>query len=161
MQTRKRRIYDVTNVLEGVGLIQKTGTNNVKWVPPDEASALSTRRFRQIHQQRLDKLDALKKQMEDTVAQLTGCMHQLTTQPEAQQMLYVTQRDIVNLESLQGCASVPCACMQTLRAIVCPRQRAGATEFNVQSQGAHHDLLRACLSAGSSCWQSKRQQIAC
>lgn len=27
----KRRIYDITNVLEGVGLIEKQSKNNVKW----------------------------------------------------------------------------------------------------------------------------------
>lgn len=28
---QKRRIYDITNVLEGVGLIEKTSKNTVKW----------------------------------------------------------------------------------------------------------------------------------
>lgn len=27
----KRRIYDITNVLEGVGLIEKTGKNSIAW----------------------------------------------------------------------------------------------------------------------------------
>ena len=29
---QKRRIYDITNVLEGIGLIQKEGKNHVAWV---------------------------------------------------------------------------------------------------------------------------------
>ena len=28
---QKRRIYDITNVLEGVGLLEKTSKNNIKW----------------------------------------------------------------------------------------------------------------------------------
>ena len=60
LQTRKRRIYDVTNVLEGVGLIQKVGTNTVQWVPPAENSAFSTARFRQIHAARMDELRQLQ-----------------------------------------------------------------------------------------------------
>lgn len=28
---QKRRIYDITNVLEGVGLIKKSAKNNVQW----------------------------------------------------------------------------------------------------------------------------------
>ena len=28
---QKRRIYDITNVLEGIGLIEKTSKNTVKW----------------------------------------------------------------------------------------------------------------------------------
>lgn len=28
---RKRRIYDITNVLEGIGLIRKESKNNMQW----------------------------------------------------------------------------------------------------------------------------------
>lgn len=28
---QKRRIYDITNVLEGIGLIEKTVKNRIKW----------------------------------------------------------------------------------------------------------------------------------
>uniref|UniRef100_H3G7T6 E2F/DP family winged-helix DNA-binding domain-containing protein n=1 Tax=Phytophthora ramorum TaxID=164328 RepID=H3G7T6_PHYRM len=28
---QKRRIYDITNVLEGIGLIEKTSKNNIHW----------------------------------------------------------------------------------------------------------------------------------
>ena len=31
LMVQKRRIYDITNVLEGVGLIQKSLKNRVKW----------------------------------------------------------------------------------------------------------------------------------
>ena len=31
LEVQKRRIYDITNVLEGVGLIEKNSKNNVRW----------------------------------------------------------------------------------------------------------------------------------
>lgn len=31
LSVQKRRIYDITNVLEGIGLIEKQGKNHVKW----------------------------------------------------------------------------------------------------------------------------------
>lgn len=31
LQVPKRRIYDITNVLEGIGLIEKKGKNQVVW----------------------------------------------------------------------------------------------------------------------------------
>ncbi|XP_027194447.2 uncharacterized protein LOC113789148 [Dermatophagoides pteronyssinus] len=31
LQVQKRRIYDITNVLEGVGLLHKTSKNNIQW----------------------------------------------------------------------------------------------------------------------------------
>jgi len=31
LDVQKRRIYDITNVLEGIGMIEKKGKNNVRW----------------------------------------------------------------------------------------------------------------------------------
>ena len=31
LQVQKRRIYDITNVLEGVGLISKASKNHIRW----------------------------------------------------------------------------------------------------------------------------------
>ncbi|CAN0534514.1 unnamed protein product, partial [Laminaria digitata] len=31
LEVQKRRIYDITNVLEGIGLIHKTSKNNIQW----------------------------------------------------------------------------------------------------------------------------------
>jgi transcription factor E2F3 len=31
LQVQKRRIYDITNVLEGIGLIEKKSKNNIQW----------------------------------------------------------------------------------------------------------------------------------
>jgi len=31
LEVQKRRIYDITNVLEGIGLIDKSVKNQIKW----------------------------------------------------------------------------------------------------------------------------------
>lgn len=31
LSVQKRRIYDITNILEGIGLVEKTARNHIKW----------------------------------------------------------------------------------------------------------------------------------
>ena len=38
LQVQKRRIYDITNVLEGIGLIEKKSKNNIQWKALSSAS---------------------------------------------------------------------------------------------------------------------------
>lgn len=37
LHVQKRRIYDITNVLEGIGLIGKCGKNNVRFTAPQHS----------------------------------------------------------------------------------------------------------------------------
>ena len=32
LRVQKRRIYDITNVLEGIGYVEKTQKNTIKWI---------------------------------------------------------------------------------------------------------------------------------
>lgn len=32
LKVQKRRIYDITNVLEGIGYVEKTQKNTIKWM---------------------------------------------------------------------------------------------------------------------------------
>ncbi len=67
---QKRRIYDITNVLEGIGLIDKTSKNTVKWRGSVE-STLSD----------LDSHDApYKGATQAETTPLSTCMHCRTTE---------------------------------------------------------------------------------
>ena len=37
LEVQKRRIYDITNMLEGIGLICKVSKNNIRWYGPGSA----------------------------------------------------------------------------------------------------------------------------
>ena len=58
LKVQKRRIYDITNVLEGIGLIRKVGKNNIQWKGPGSIR----RRLKEARKQR--KLQEEKARLE-------------------------------------------------------------------------------------------------
>lgn len=42
LQVQKRRIYDITNVLEGIGLLEKKSKNNIQWKGGTDSSSFFT-----------------------------------------------------------------------------------------------------------------------
>ena len=36
LKVQKRRIYDITNVLEGIGFLEKTHKNTIRWIGGNE-----------------------------------------------------------------------------------------------------------------------------
>ena len=56
LNVQKRRIYDITNVLEGIGLIFKVSKNNIRWDGPGSAES------RRRDQKKAEKLMNKQKQ---------------------------------------------------------------------------------------------------
>ena len=56
LDVQKRRIYDITNVLEGIGLICKVSKNNIRWDGPGSAES------RRRDQKKAEKLMNKQKQ---------------------------------------------------------------------------------------------------
>lgn len=62
LQVQKRRIYDITNVLEGVGLIEKKSKNNIIWKPamPSGGEDVADQRNLEIMQANMAQLRVSK-----------------------------------------------------------------------------------------------------
>jgi hypothetical protein len=118
----KRRIYDITNVMEGIGLIEKQGKNHVCWRggqqrtvhveegdDPEEAAAaaaaqsasqtssteigLQVERLRQMSGEMAEE-EAL---LDETIGALMQEMHLLLSDREHSALAYVTQKDLRDL----------------------------------------------------------------
>ncbi|XP_076849269.1 transcription factor E2F6 [Brachyhypopomus gauderio] len=91
--TRKRRVYDITNVLDGIQLIKKKSKNKIQWVGPTPISCFKG------HWKTKVKLDLLNlKSMEEALDWLIkDCAQQLfalTDLKENANSAYVTYEDI-------------------------------------------------------------------
>lgn len=95
---QKRRIYDVTNVLEGIGLIEKHGKNSVKWrgdsLTPDPRDV--TRKMRLLKHDRSSLL-AYEAIIDERLKIIRQCTDICRTNESTASYSYVTSEDITDV----------------------------------------------------------------
>lgn len=103
LQVQKRRIYDITNVLEGVGLVEKKSKNTVHWCGgrADVGATCST-------QSDIDQLTAQEQELDDLIR---NTELQLKLLNEDKQYAYVSYQDLRNVPRFKN---------QTVMAIKAP-----------------------------------------
>ncbi|XP_022996982.1 transcription factor E2FC-like [Cucurbita maxima] len=112
LKVQKRRIYDITNVLEGIGLIEKTTTNHIRWKGcerrgPQELNDQVGKLKAEVKslyadEHRLDELIRMKQEL----------LRNLEENANHRKNLFVTEEDILR---------VPCFKNQTLIAVQAPQ----------------------------------------
>ncbi|XP_047963077.1 transcription factor E2FC-like isoform X2 [Salvia hispanica] len=107
LQVQKRRIYDITNVLEGIGLIEKTTKNHIRWKGVEMYGP----------KEQDDKVSHLKAEVELLRAEdcrLDDCIRQKLDDIRGldRKNLFLTEEDITSLPNFRN---------QTVIAIQAPR----------------------------------------
>ena len=98
LKVKKRRIYDITNVLEGIGYIKKLGKNQIKWIKTDflkENTISNNEDSNKINyflelQKENEKLDLF-------LNEINLEFEKLSEKQETKQYSYVTYDDLKNL----------------------------------------------------------------
>ncbi|KAI9205594.1 transcription factor E2F1 [Polychytrium aggregatum] len=102
---QKRRIYDITNVLEGISLVEKNLKNQVKWRDPpaspsdlDDGPEIEAYRQLKIEEEELTKhlaqIEVTRQESEQELQDLFSTLNS--------PFLYVTPSDLNSLEYLRG-----------------------------------------------------------
>ncbi|XP_030629167.1 transcription factor E2F5 [Chanos chanos] len=92
---QKRRIYDITNVLEGVGLIEKKTKNTIQW--KGENSGCQTQEaLEQVEQLKIQisELDVLERELDVQKASLQQSIKHMNEDSVSSRYNYVTHEDI-------------------------------------------------------------------
>lgn len=94
---QKRRIYDITNVLEGIGLIEKKSKNSIKWLgaSPDCNSSEMVDRLMQLK----EEISELRKQELEIESYHKWCkqsVHNLTDDKINKLNAYVTDQELLD-----------------------------------------------------------------
>ncbi|CAD8152040.1 unnamed protein product [Paramecium octaurelia] len=97
---QKRRIYDITNVLEGIGYIEKISKNKIKWVGATDNPQLETE-LQQIKQE-LEQLQNEEKTYDFWIEHLQkNLQEKFQTEPEIAKYTFLTQEDFKELSKSQ------------------------------------------------------------
>ncbi|KAK9800219.1 hypothetical protein WJX73_010809 [Symbiochloris irregularis] len=102
LQVQKRRIYDITNVLEGIGLIEKKSKNNIQWKGNAAADSDDMAREYQVMQEEVKEMKNDSLLLENHIKEMRDAMALMTDHPANRARLFVTNEDIVRMESTGG-----------------------------------------------------------
>ncbi|XP_063225103.1 transcription factor E2F4-like isoform X3 [Bacillus rossius redtenbacheri] len=92
---QKRRIYDITNVLEGIGLIEKKNKNSIQWkgaVPGCNGENVSSRVGKLSRE--IEQLESYEKKLDVHEQWVQQSIRNITEDGENYRLAYVTQKDV-------------------------------------------------------------------
>ncbi|KAL7861634.1 hypothetical protein SRHO_G00130750 [Serrasalmus rhombeus] len=90
LEVQKRRIYDITNVLEGVKLIRKKSKNNIQWLVSGvfEGSAAASERTSALRRE-LAELERKEKVLDELIQSSNNQLRELTENKDNQKYPYI------------------------------------------------------------------------
>jgi transcription factor E2F3 len=100
LKVQKRRIYDITNVLEGIGLIQKRNKNKIQWVGGSEGNEHAYFQEAASLNRELEELVLEEQSLDYWIGQMQDSLTQMTKDPAYAEYAYVTYDDIKSLSNL-------------------------------------------------------------
>ncbi|XP_078026359.1 transcription factor E2F1 [Epinephelus lanceolatus] len=92
LDVQKRRIYDITNVLEGIQLISKKSKNNIQWLGNRVDAALVSR-HKELQREVCDLTEA-EEQLDELISKCNLQLRLLTEDPQNKKLGYVRCQDL-------------------------------------------------------------------
>lgn len=110
LEVQKRRIYDITNVLEGIGLIEKKLKNRIHWKGTDVLRPGEVDETLSDVQEEIENMNVNECRLDERIRGMQEKLRGLS-EDEDQKWLFITEEDVKNL---------PCFQNETLIAIKAP-----------------------------------------
>ncbi|NXB42223.1 E2F6 factor, partial [Leucopsar rothschildi] len=99
---RKRRVYDITNVLDGIDLIQKRSKNLIQWIGNNLDQVVGKAPQQQNLKDELSDLTAMEEALDELIKNCAHQIFELTDDKEnAKYPSYVTYQDIRSIQAFQ------------------------------------------------------------
>ncbi|CAH8384290.1 unnamed protein product [Eruca vesicaria subsp. sativa] len=111
LEVQKRRIYDITNVLEGIDLIEKPLKNRILWKGVDASRPGDVDADVSVVQAEIENLSLKEQALDNQIRETEERLRNLSENEKNQKWLFVTEEDIKSLPGFQN---------QTLIAVKAP-----------------------------------------
>ena len=100
----KRRIYDITNVLEGIGLIEKKSKNQIRWTVNSDGSSGGNGSGGEAMalKQQIEQMRREDAAIDACITQLQRSLYTLAEDPANDSLAFVTHDDIRSLPSMSN-----------------------------------------------------------
>ncbi|XP_026881370.2 transcription factor E2F3 [Electrophorus electricus] len=101
LKVQKRRLYDITNVLEGVHLIKKKSKNNIQWMGCNLAEVGGALTQKQSLSSEVARLVQEERRLDELIQSCTQDVKLMTESSSGQKFAYVTYQDLRRDRSLR------------------------------------------------------------
>lgn len=91
---QKRRIYDITNVLEGIGLIEKRSKNNIQWKGMGVTGTMNTQQDLQALKDQVKVTTSHERWLDHAIAQMQQMLQGLADDHRCSHQAFVTHDDV-------------------------------------------------------------------
>ncbi|XP_005327425.4 transcription factor E2F6 [Ictidomys tridecemlineatus] len=95
---RKRRVYDITNVLDGIDLVEKKSKNHIRWIGSDLNNLGAVPQQKKL-QEELSDLSAMEDALDELIKDCAQQLFELTDDKENERLAYVTYQDIHSIQA--------------------------------------------------------------
>ncbi|KAM5262793.1 transcription factor E2F6 [Ctenodactylus gundi] len=95
---RKRRVYDITNVLDGIDLVEKKSKNHIRWIGSDLNNIGAIPQQKKL-QEELSDLSAMEDALDELIKDCAQQLFALTDDKENERLAYVTYQDIHSIQA--------------------------------------------------------------
>uniref|UniRef100_UPI00398EF426 transcription factor E2F6-like isoform X2 n=1 Tax=Pristiophorus japonicus TaxID=55135 RepID=UPI00398EF426 len=98
---RKRRVYDITNVLDGIRLVRKKSKNLIEWIGKNPRERLGYEAQSRKLQNELADLTTVEDSLDELIKDCAHQLYKLTEEKENARLAYVTYQDLHSLQAFE------------------------------------------------------------
>ncbi|XP_062894071.1 transcription factor E2F6-like [Mobula hypostoma] len=98
---RKRRVYDITNVLDGICLVRKKSKNLIEWIGKNPQERLAYEAQSRKLRKELADLTTVENSLDELIKDCAQQLYNLTEDKENARLAYVTYKDIHGLQAFK------------------------------------------------------------